>query len=129
MVNQNAVGLAIGLILAGIGGFIVMEAATDEEFQQYIEDSEAWCDAHDGELHNAQVIGEHGGLHCELPNGTSVHMHEVADYNFTHDWSEMDDDIIDPYEDQPWYMIGMMPVLLLTTGVGLVGGIFIRLFG
>ena len=42
-----------------------------------VEQQEQWCLERNGSLHHANVFGSHGGLHCELPNGTSVHMHEV----------------------------------------------------
>jgi len=40
--------------------------------------AETWCeDDHDGELVNSMVIGDHGGLHCEFENGTTIHMDSV----------------------------------------------------
>lgn len=41
------------------------------------EAEQQWCLERNGSLHWANVVGSHGGLHCQLPNGTSVHMHDV----------------------------------------------------
>lgn len=59
-------------------GFQVVSAATSGEMQEYTQESEEWCDARNGELYNSMSV-IHGGLHCQLPNGTSVHMHEVIE--------------------------------------------------
>ncbi len=76
--NTAPVILALVAVVTGMLGVQVI-AATSGSLDSYVTESEAWCDEHNGELYNAQVVGDHGGLHCELPNGTSVHMHEVVD--------------------------------------------------
>jgi hypothetical protein len=73
-----AVGLALALALVAFGS--VADAATDPETEQYIEDSAAWCEDRDGVFYQANVIGPHGGLHCRLPNGTTVHLRNVVDH-------------------------------------------------
>lgn len=115
--------MGVVIIVAVVVYMAIAPMLVTDEMRAYVNDSQDWCEAEGGELVNAQVMGEHGGLHCHLPNGTSVHMHEVADHNFTHNWSEMDESIEDPYSDQPWYAVGMMPVLLITAGLVLVIGI------
>lgn len=54
----------------------VMVAQTAPAAQEFATQSADWCDDHHGDLVHAKSIS-HGGLHCELPNGTSVHMNEV----------------------------------------------------
>jgi hypothetical protein len=66
-----AVGI-ISLILLGMTG---VPLATDYEGE--IHESAEWCDNHDGELVQNNVIGPQGGLYCEFDNGTSVHMNNV----------------------------------------------------
>jgi len=41
-----------------------------------IEESVEWCEDRGGEVYNSNSIN-HGGLHCELENGTVVHLSEV----------------------------------------------------
>jgi len=73
--------LLIVLTMAVVSGFVGYHAihsfATSEEMQNYVNESAEWCEDHNGELVNSNVIGSHGGLHCEFNNGTSVHMNEV----------------------------------------------------
>lgn len=78
---SGKIGLAvtIGVALAIMGFSFLAIDAMAQESEPYIEDSREWCDERDGELFNARVIGEHGGLHCEFENGTTVHMREVID--------------------------------------------------
>lgn len=66
--------LSITILVLGMN----VMAASSGQHQPYFEQSEAWCSERGGELHNVRAFG-HGGLHCELPNGTSVHMWEVVD--------------------------------------------------
>lgn len=75
-----AIAFAIGVLLPAfvIGGLVVLEIANNDELGEYLNESEQWCNEHNGELVNSHAI-MHGGLHCDLPNGTSVHMHEVID--------------------------------------------------
>jgi len=77
----NTTSVAIMLIVVLLTGFVgvqVVDAATSEKTQDYYEQSEQWCSDHNGELYNAQAIA-HGGLHCELENGTTVHMSDVME--------------------------------------------------
>lgn len=68
--------IVIGLVLIQVGGAIFNLSAN--QFATQWERAEAWCeDRHDGDLVNANVIGDHGGLHCEFENGTTVHMDSV----------------------------------------------------
>lgn len=69
------VRLAVVLGVATFAGLEIVHAVDSGAVQQAAD----WCSAHNGTLQNANVIGEHGGLHCELPNGTVVHMSEVPD--------------------------------------------------
>ena len=59
-------------------GISVMNAATGPEVREYVNESAEWCDAHGGDLSNSRSFW-HGGLHCELPNGSVVHMSEVVE--------------------------------------------------
>lgn len=62
-----------------IAGLVIWILATQvpAEVGTFVEASELWCSARGGDLYNARVVGPHGGLHCVLPNGTSVHMDRV----------------------------------------------------
>lgn len=73
--------LATVLVVAAVIVYLGMAVmgASGAQMKEYVQASEEWCDAQGGDLVNSQVIGPHGGLHCELPNGTSVHMWEVVD--------------------------------------------------
>lgn len=51
---------------------------TGDRMERELTASAEWCDEHNGDLVNSNSI-EHGGLHCRLPNGTSVHMSDVID--------------------------------------------------
>jgi len=77
MTNHGIVVVAVGLAVVALVGVQIVGLATSQETQDHIDDSAEWCEQRGGELHNVQVLGPHGGLHCELPNGTSVHMNEV----------------------------------------------------
>jgi len=70
---------AVVLLVMVLISQTIIGQATSQEFREYMNDSEAWCEDHNGELYNSQSIF-HGGLHCELENGTSVHMTKVIDY-------------------------------------------------
>lgn len=72
------------LVVVAVVAFVglqVVDAATSAKAKMYVEQSEQWCQGRNGELYNARVIGSHGGLHCELPNGTTVHMDNVVEVN------------------------------------------------
>lgn len=66
------------LITLMVGSIVYQEAASGDALE-FTEKSEAWCDRHNGTLENSMVLGEHGGLHCKLPNGTTVHMDRVIE--------------------------------------------------
>lgn len=74
----NMLSLGLVLVIAGIVGLLVFQTATSPELATYINQSAEWCNNHGGELVKPLPIGNHGGLHCDLPNGTSVHMHDVV---------------------------------------------------
>jgi len=73
---QNYLVLAIMVGVAIMVGHTVVAEVTSAEFEEYMNDSEQWCESHNGDLYNSQSI-MHGGMHCELENGTVVHMNEV----------------------------------------------------
>lgn len=75
--SNAAIMLTATLVVVGIAGFVGADIADD--VADYTQSASDWCDDHDGELHNANVIGSHGGLHCELPNGTTVHMSDYVE--------------------------------------------------
>lgn len=70
---------AVALALTCLSSLWVVgsTAAGNGAIADHFEQSEQWCDDHDGELHNSMSV-VHGGLHCELENGTTVHMSEVV---------------------------------------------------
>jgi len=77
--QQIAMALVVACVV-GFVGFQVVGAATSDEMQAYMEQSEQWCEDRGGELVNVNaVVG--GGLHCDLPNGPSVHMNNVIEPN------------------------------------------------
>lgn len=76
-----AVTVATLLIVVALGAVVIQ--TVDEDTIAYTQQAEEWCEQRNGTLHNAQVLGPHGGLHCELPNGTSVHMNEIITVNQT----------------------------------------------
>lgn len=39
------------------------------------EHSVSWCEEQGGNVSVSNVIGGHGGFHCELPNGTVEHVY------------------------------------------------------
>lgn len=74
----NTLPLVVGLLIVGLIGVQMVTVATSEEMQQYVDDSAERCEERGGDLHNVHAVA-HGGLHCDLPNGTTVHMSEVID--------------------------------------------------
>lgn len=77
-------------IVAGLGYYILISGLViSPSLEKHVEKSSQWCDAEEGELSNSQVIGSSGGLHCELPNGTTYHMSEVAENEYTHNLSQL----------------------------------------
>lgn len=62
-----------------IGQIAVAVDSVDEE---YFEAADAYCEQELGpeaELVNSQVIGDHGGLHCEGPDDEFIHLHDIPD--------------------------------------------------
>lgn len=76
-----AITVAVACIVLLVGGLVFQSVSVGA--LEYTESAGEWCEQRNGTLHNAQVIGPHGGMHCELPNGTSVHMDEVITVNTT----------------------------------------------
>lgn len=76
--KASTLSLVVGVLVVGLVGVTLVGGVTSEETQNYVEDSAEWCEDRGGELVNVHAV-VHGGLHCELPNGTSVHMGEVID--------------------------------------------------
>lgn len=83
MANKISIAITVAtlLIVVAVGGIVIQ--TVDSDVLAYTEQAGEWCQERNGTLHNAQVLGPHGGLHCELPNGTSVHMSEVISANTT----------------------------------------------
>lgn len=75
---DSVVSLLIALsIVVAIGATVYGSGA--DELREYADASEEWCEEQrGGDLVNVHAIW-HGGLHCELPNGTSIHMTEVEE--------------------------------------------------
>lgn len=68
----HAVTILVMLAVMGLVGHSVTTGMNVEQ----VEDAQSWCDDRDGDLwmENAFV---HGGLHCEVPNGTVYHVREM----------------------------------------------------
>jgi len=87
LAGGDAGGLLITLgVLAAVvlTGLAVLDAtaAGVEPDSEYMAAAEAHCEQHlgaDAELYVANVIGGHGGLHCEGPDGALIHYHDVPD--------------------------------------------------
>lgn len=77
MIDGKYFSIVVGLVIAVVVSAGIMYAVVDEDMKEYVDDSATWCDEHNGRLVNVQSFS-HGGLHCELPNGTSVHMSDVV---------------------------------------------------
>lgn len=76
-VDKVSVTITLGVaVIVVVLGLDVM-AAYSETREPFVEQSESWCDARNGELINVQSV-VHGGLHCELPNGSLVQMGDVV---------------------------------------------------
>jgi len=108
------------------GSTIVYSIKTGQ-IQNYVDNSAQWCDAEGGYLWNAQSI-VHGGLHCETPDGTIVHMWMIKDLDWTHNWEMIRDTPKATHGNLPWYTLwGFIPLwfsaVLLSV---LAGGIAIR---
>jgi len=68
--------VALGLMILAVVVAIQAAAIATESNMNAAEKME-WCEDRGGEAYNANVIGDHGGLHCEFENGTVVHLSEV----------------------------------------------------
>jgi len=78
--NTSNVGTSlfvVTLAIAGLVGSLVVDTVTSQETHDQIEMYENDCTDRNGELVNSNVIGNHGGLHCELDNGTLLHYHDM----------------------------------------------------
>lgn len=71
--------VVIAISVSAVATFVVADSVMGDSFHDYNERASDWCEDRHGDLYNARVIGPHGGLHCELPNGTHVHMSDVVD--------------------------------------------------
>lgn len=79
MTDYTSAAAAVVLVLVGIGVLLLLvSTASGATYAEYLSDSQDWCDNHDGDLYNARAFF-HGGLHCDLPNGTHVHMGDVVE--------------------------------------------------
>lgn len=76
-VHPTSITLVVALAIAAFVGFQVVSGVMEYHNSDYMNESAEWCEDHNGELVNSNVFGSHGGLHCDLPNGTSVHMSDV----------------------------------------------------
>lgn len=77
MTRVQSVATLIAVTVAILVMGLVTSAAVSPQTSEFMEDSEDWCNEHEGELYNENALWGHGGLHCGLPNGTHVHMSEV----------------------------------------------------
>lgn len=81
MANRaDILGLILTVLIITVIGMQVMAAATGPEAQAYANAADDYCEQElgpDAVLVNSRVIGEHGGLHCEGPNGAFIHLHDV----------------------------------------------------
>lgn len=66
-----AVALFMQFVLPAMG-------AGARDLGPYYDKADDWCDERNGELYTSYSVS-HGGLHCELPDGTQVHMWEVIE--------------------------------------------------
>lgn len=107
-----AITLAFVATVAVVGWLTIGQIAASPELQEYMTQSEEWCSSHDGELHNARAFGDHGGLHCDPPNGPSVHMSDVAASGYPAAVEDVESNV-----DGPWWSVGTMPLLLISGGV------------
>jgi hypothetical protein len=68
--------LVLVLVVASLTIMVGHDVVTEMD-AQIVSEMAAWCDQHNGTLANSNVIGGHGGWHCQLENGTTVHMNET----------------------------------------------------
>ena len=77
--HKIAMALIVACVVAYVG-FQVVGAVTSDDMQAYMEQSEEWCEERNGTLVNVNAVWG-GGLHCDLPNGSTVHMQNVIEVN------------------------------------------------
>lgn len=68
--------VAVAMVMLSTGVVVIGTATGHGEIAAAHEESKRWCSDHGGELQNSMSV-VHGGLHCKLPNETTVHMSEV----------------------------------------------------
>lgn len=78
----TAVAVLVFVLLSAVTGYHIIQ---NEEIAEYYQQSQEWCDERDGDLVNNRVIGDAGGLYCQLPGGESVPMDRVAETDFKAD--------------------------------------------
>jgi len=76
--DPTIVRIFTALLVTGLLGVSIVGHVTSESTQAYMNQSEDWCNNHNGELVNVHAV-LHGGLHCDFENGTSVHMRDVVE--------------------------------------------------
>jgi len=77
MVDKVSIVVTLVVVAAVVWtGVEVVRTYPTHAQSEYMNNSEQWCENRNGELYNAQSL-VHGGLHCDLPNGTTVHMSDV----------------------------------------------------
>ncbi|WP_200531939.1 hypothetical protein [Halorubrum sp. LN27] len=87
LAGGDAAGFLITLVVLGavvLTGVAVMDdaAAGVEPDSEYMAAADAHCEQElgvDADLYVANVVGRHGGLHCEGPGGALIHYHDVPD--------------------------------------------------
>lgn len=72
------VPLLVAIVVVGITGAAIVDIATGDELQEQTEQAKAYCYQAYGDptLANANVVGNHGGLHCAA-NDDDPHLHDV----------------------------------------------------
>lgn len=62
-------GILVLTLLLGVATMTIFTSDVDHEH------SVSWCEEQGGNVSVSNVIGGHGGFHCELPNGTIQHVY------------------------------------------------------
>ena len=75
--TESAKSAACLLIILVVGWSVATTAALNPGIDDEVRDGAEWCDEHGDDLVMVHSV-EHGGLHCDLPNGTTMHLNEVA---------------------------------------------------
>lgn len=117
--------IAIGLVVVSIVillGAVVASQVDADEFSEYQDKAEEWCDQENGDLYNSRSLGHnHNGLHCDIPENGTVHMWAVKDLDWTHDIER-----IKAYEDSkdgifgfgPWVDSAIITLLIMPIIIG-----------